>query len=460
MKTARVTIFLISAVLAAFSHPAHAAEDSARIRLVLGLDDCIRIALKAAPEMGEAQADIDQASSKFQEAASYRYPQLDLVSLFGPAPEAHSQDISPVVATDRKYSRFNQLTWFTSTSATLIQPLYTFGKISENMKAATHGIEVDRSRKQQRSNEIVLKVREYYYGLMLAREMKELVLEVQETLSKARNTAKRLLDEGSGSVEEMDIYKLDSFSAEARKYLEEAEKGEKLALSALKARLNLAQNTPLEIGDERLVIVDVDVPDFQYYVDLARARRPEYLQIAEGLKARQALVDAAKANYYPDLFMAAMLSFAYADNRDRINNPYISDQFNHFNGGVALGARWRLDFGITGAKVAGEEAQYNRLVSTKQFADANIPLQIKKYYLELKEAEQGAKASRDGYTNAKKWAITALSNFDFGIGPAKEIFEALQVYARLRASYFQSIYNYRIARSGLDYATGEPPPGN
>jgi len=457
MRTAFVSIFLVAGIIAATTHSVPAADNPPGNRLVLGLDECIRIALKAAPELGEAQADIDLTTSKLREASSHRYPQLELMTLFGPAPQANSQDISPVVETDRKYSRFNQLTWFSSTNATLIQPLYTFGKISENMKAATHGIEVDRSRKQQRSNEIVLKVREYYYGLMLAREMKELVLEVQETLNKARNTANKLLQDGSESVEEMDIYKLDSFSAEARKYLEEAEKGEKLALSALKARLNLPQDAPLEIGEERLVIVDVDVPDFQHYVELARTRRPEYLQISEGLKARQALVDAARANYYPDLFVAAMLSYAYADNRDRINNPYITDQFNHFNGGVALGARWKIDFGITGARVAGEEAQYNRLVSTKQYADTNIPLQIRKYYLELKEAEQSSKASRDGYTNAKKWAVTALSNFDFGIGPAKEIFEALQVYARLRASYFQAIYNYRIARSGLDYATGEPP---
>jgi hypothetical protein len=28
----------------------------------------------------------------------------------------------------------------------IIQPLYTFGKISENMAAAAHGIEVDRAK--------------------------------------------------------------------------------------------------------------------------------------------------------------------------------------------------------------------------------------------------------------------------------------------------------------------------
>jgi outer membrane protein TolC len=124
---------------------------------------------------------------------------------------------------------------------------------------------------------------------------------------------------------------------------------------------------------------------------------------------------------------------------------------------VALGARWKLDFGITAAKVSAERAQYNRLLATREFANANIPLQLKKYYLELKEAENSATATRSAYTNSKKWAVTALANFDFGVGPAKEIFEALQAYARMRAAFFQSLYNYRMAWANLDYATGESP---
>jgi outer membrane protein len=456
MKSSLITV-LVAGALIAPHHAVQAAENTPETRLVLGVDDCVRMALKAAPELGEAQADIELTTSKLDEAKSNRYPQLEVTSLFGPAPQARREDISPVVATDKRYSRFNQLTWFTSADATIIQPLYTFGKISENMKAATHGIEVDRSRKEQRANEIALKVREYYYGLLLAREMKELVLEVQENLSKAREKAQKLFDQGSDSVEEMDLYKLDAFSGEVAKYLEEAKKGEGLALAALKTRLGLPFGAPLEISIQRLVMVDQAIPDFETFVDKARARRPEFRQISEGIKARSALVEASRANYYPDIFLGGLFSWAYADDRDRIHNPYITDQFNHVGGGVALGARWKLDFGITGAKVSAERAQYNRLLSTKEFADANIPLQIKKYYLELKEAENSAAATKIAYTNSKKWAVTALANFDFGVGPAKEIFEALQAYARMRAAYFQSLYNYRMAWANLDYATGEPP---
>lgn len=429
----------------------HASDDTSTSVLTLSLDDCIRLALKSAPELGESQADIDLTASKLDEAKSYRYPQIEIKTMFGPAPGAHKSDL---FATDKTF-RLNELTWFASTDATLIQPLWTFGKISENMKAATHGIEVDRSRKVQRANEIALKVKEYYFGFMLAREMKELVLEVLESLDKARITAKKLLDQGSETIDEIDIYKLDAFSGEANKYLEEAKKGERLALAALKTRLGMPDAAQLEISSERLTMDEELTPEYETFVEKARIQRPEFKQITEGLKARSALVEAAKANYYPEIFLGGLVSWSYADGRDRINNPYITDQFNHIYGGVAIGARWKLDFGITGAKVANERSQYNRLLSTKEFADANIPLQIHKFYLELEEAKNSIKATKSAYSNAKKWAVTALANFDFGVGPAKEIFDALQAYSRMRAEYFQSLYNHHIAKANLDFATGE-----
>ena len=455
MKNIFISILFSGALLALLAIN-HASDEAPKSSLTLSLDECVRMALKSAPELGEAQADIDQTISKLDEAKSYRYPQLEVKTLFGPAPGARAQDLSPVVATDRQF-KFSELTWFASTDATLIQPLWTFGKISENMKAATHGIEVDRSRKEQRANEIALKVKEYYFGLMLAREMKELVLEVLESLDKARVTAQKLFEQGSDTIDEIDIYKLDAFTGEATKYLEEAKKGESLALAALKTRLGMPDTAQLEISSERLTMDGEQIPEYDTFVDKARIRRPEFKQIAEGLKARSALVEAAKANYYPDIFLGGLFSWSYADGRDRINNPYITDQFKHTYGGVALGALWKLDFGITGAKVANERSQYNRLLSTKEFADANIPLQIRKFYLELKEADNSIKATKTAYSNAKKWAVTALANFDFGVGPAKDIFEALQAYSRMRAGYFQSIYNYRIAVANLDFATGEAP---
>ncbi|HEY6873313.1 MAG TPA: TolC family protein [Geobacteraceae bacterium] len=431
------------------------AAEPAPGRLVLDLKGCLSRALERAPELGEAEADIELTASKLDEAKAYRYPQIEVLGLTGPVPQAKYS--GTFVNTTDSINQTDRWTWFARSDATLIQPLYTFGKIMENMRAATHGIEVDRAKKVQRRNEIAVKVKEYYFGLLLARELKELLLEVREDLSKAREKAQKLLDQGSANVEETDVYKLDAFTGEVDKYLEEARKGEALALAALHARLNLPADTQLDVATERLAPDEQQAAVLSVYLETSREKRPEYRQIREGLKAREALVEAARAGWYPDFFVAGYLSGAYAEKRDRVSNPWVPDEFNHWWGGVALGLKWKLDFGITQSKVAGERAQYNRLLHTRDFADENIPLQITKFYLELQEADKSIAAARNGYANAKKWAVAALANFDFGIGPAKEIFDALQEYAKMRAAYFQSIYNYNMARANLVYATGEEP---
>ena len=444
-----VTAFFL--VMCCFSKPCFA-EEPGQGKLVLGLNACIQRALAFAPELGETRADIELAASKLDEAKSNRFPRIELLNLIGPVPQARGNQVSSP-------DRISQtpLTWFDRADATIVQPLYTFGKIAESMKAAEHGIEVDRAKQEQRQNEIALKVKEYYFGLLLARELKEMVLDIQESLTKARDKARKLLKEESPNVEELDIFKLDAFAGEVDKYLEVANKGAALALSALRTQIAIPAEVEMDIETERLTADEVKVPDLPLFLEASKAKRPEYKQIKQGLRARAALVEAARAAYYPDIFLGGYLSAAYADKRDRVSNPWVPDQFNHFWAGVALGLKWNLDFGITGAKVAAERAQYNRLVATGEFAENNIPLQIKKSYLEIREAEKSIEATRFAYTNAKKWVVAAIANFDFGVGPAKEIFDALQNYARMRAEYFQSIYNFKLAQANLAYAVGEAP---
>ncbi|HEY6009148.1 MAG TPA: TolC family protein, partial [Geobacteraceae bacterium] len=233
--------------------------------------------------------------------------------------------------------------------------------------------------------------------------------------------------------------------------------GEQLGLAALKSRVGVAGDAEVDIATERLTPEEEAVPDLGAIVATARTKRPEFRQIEEGLKAREALVEAARAEYFPDVFLAAYLSGAWAEKRDRVTNPWVPDQYNHGWAGVALGVKWKLDFGITRAKVEGKRAEYSRLLNTREYAAANIPLQIKKYYLEFDEADKGIKATQQGYTNAKKWVVAAIANFDFGIGSAKEIFDALQQYAKMRSAYYQSVYNHKLARANLVYATGEEP---
>jgi len=427
-----------------------------RTLLVLELDECIRTALQTAPEISEAQADLELTSSKLQEAKAHRYPQMEVMALFGPAPGAKREDISPLITTDTSFS-FKNMTWFTSADLLITQPLWTFGKISENMKAASHGIEVDKAKKQQKANEVALEVKKYYYGVQLARAMKSVLNELQEYMTTGKQKVRELIEHEVPSGDEMDLYKIDAYAGAVNKYMEEALKGERLALAALKARMGLGDTVDVEVATERLTMDKDPETDIEAFIERARLQRPEFKQLKEGLAARTALVDAAKANYYPNLFLAGMVSWAYADKRDRIDNPYLTDPFQHAYGGVALGLKWHLDFGIIGAKVAAEQAQLNRLQNTRSYAEAYIPLQVHKAWLEMKEAEKVVTVTKDAFQSAKKWGAAALANFDFGIGNPRDVFDAVEIYGKMKADHFQAIYNYKLAKANLEYAIGEQP---
>ena len=193
MKQAVILVAMLALTISqgmAAEAPRVMAAEAPKEREALSLNDCIVSALKTAPELGEAQADISLAISRLNEAKAYRYPQIEILGLVGPVPQAMGNQVySP-----DSISQTSRWTWFQRADATIIQPLYTFGKISENMEAAEHGIVADMAKKEQTRNEVVLKVKEYYYGLLLARELKEVVLDVKEILADAGNKAARLLD--------------------------------------------------------------------------------------------------------------------------------------------------------------------------------------------------------------------------------------------------------------------------
>lgn len=454
MQLVRSTLAVGFAAL--FSASTALAGSPGHTTLVLDLDECIRSALQTSPEIGEAQADLAFTSSKLEEAKSYRYPQINIMSLFGPAPGAKQNDISPYVKTDKAFS-IRDLTWFTSADVMITQPLWTFGKISENMKAATHGMEVDKSRKRQKANEVALEVKKYYYGVLLARELQNVLAELQLYMLQGKQKVQQMIDNESASGDPMDLFKIDAYSGAVNKYMEEAIKGEKLALAALKARLTLGDTVDVNVAAERLEMPREQTPELSAVVERARTQRPEFRQLAEGTAARTALVEAARSNYYPDVFLAGIFSWAYADDRERIKNPYISDTFNHAYGGVALGIKWKLDFGITGAKVAAEQAQLNRLSSTKRYADSYIPLQVQKAWLEMQEQQKNVSITQHAYQSARKWGAAALANFDFGVGNPRDVFDAVEVYGKMKAAHYQAIYDYLMAKANLDYAMGEHP---
>jgi outer membrane protein TolC len=126
-------------ILMTLSAGAMAAEKPAEKPTVpeFTLPKLISMALKFSPEVKTSQSEVAIAEAKEAEVHGYKFPQFDSTVIGGPAPTAREPEIrgNSIFYPDTK-SSLNGLTIFGQLNFSLVQPLYTFGKIAHREKAA------------------------------------------------------------------------------------------------------------------------------------------------------------------------------------------------------------------------------------------------------------------------------------------------------------------------------------
>lgn len=438
--------FLIITFIVLFSTVCFA-ED----RVVLDLKGCIERAVKFHPELGEYKQDIEIYKAKLLQAQSASFPQIELMALGGPSPKAEKDAISPEIKTDVKSTTINGV--FGMITMQVLQPIYTFGKISGYRTAAEGGIKVSEAELEKKRSEIILKTKELYWSLSMIRDLRNLANEIKDELEKAIKRTEEDLKKDIPSADELTLYKLKTYLGEVKRNLNEIDKNESIIIEVLKFMTGVPQNTKLEIITEPLKYEEV-VFNPDELISKAFQLRPEMIQIREGLKARQALIDVEKSNLYPQLFFLVKGSLAGATNRDRIHNPYIYDPLNDSMLAAVLGMKLNIDFGITKGKIREAEIEYQKVLEKKKLAESGIPVQIMKAYYELLEATKSARDMDEAYKNAKKWLVTADANIDMGVGETKDLADAVLAYATTRVNYLKALYNQKMAIANLLQASG------
>ncbi len=427
-------------------------------KLVLKVEEAVKRALKVNDELKEAFAGVDVSRGKQAQAEAAKWAQLEANIFAGPSPVSELTKDGSTDGTIQSTSRVDDPVIngvFGRAQILLVQPLYTFGKITAFREAAGLGVQVSEAGVDKKASEVVLQVQQFYYGALLAGDVFGFLDGLREELERALRKAERQVEAGSPAATLSDVYQLRAFLAQAQTKMAEAETGRKLARDAIRAALKLEQGVDFELADKALEPAKVDIKAFEAYVQTARELRPEFVQLRHGIKAREALVQAAVADQYPIVYAAAVADIAQSTNRDESEIPIITDPLQHSQGGVILGLRWHFDFGITRGRIDEARAEQTKLIHKQDFADVGIPLQVRKAYLDLENAQQAIVTTEQAYRNARRWLVSAAANFDLGIGDVRELTDAFVSYSLFRVDNFRAIYNQRIALANLTFATGE-----
>ena len=423
---------------------------------VLTLKELINLALKFSPEVKATKSEVSLATEQKNEAHGYRWPQFDAVATGGVVPNASRGEIRQVGEGKTLFyrdpkSKLHGMNVFGNLTFALSQPLYTFGKIAFREEAAARNIRVKEAGVDAKKGEVILQVSEAYYGLILADQGKEAVQDARTYLNDTRERITRLLRINSPNVKESDRYRLASYEGALEKFAAEADEGSKVAYQALKALTGAEQDfrVPRELPTPTAPPSGLD-----YYVRQAVELRPEFTQLKEGLVARQLLVDAAKADRYPSFFLAVVGQVAGAPGRDYNPDPYVYDFFNDNGAMPVVGAKWHFDFGILKAKIGQARAELDQLRHTEKTALIGIPVEVAKDYGKVQENYKASVGMEKAYVNARRWLVTAFSNFDMGLGKLDDIFLAFERYGSFRGDYLMALYQYNLAVAKLDKSSG------
>ncbi|MEJ2726293.1 MAG: TolC family protein, partial [Deltaproteobacteria bacterium] len=215
-----------------------------------------------------------------------------------------------------------------------------------------------------------------------------------------------------------------------------------------------APEAEFEVVEKDQSIENEELNRMEAYVQEALSERPELKQIQEALEAQQFQVKAAQSDLYPSFFVSMVGSAAGAPGRDRFENPYIPDEFNHAWASLVAGVRWEFGFGIKKARIEEAMAEYEKLLHTREAAEMNIPIQVAKAYQDILEWKEAASAYHEAAVASRKWVFSAFANFDMGIGTADNMLWAIEKYGHNQGEYLEALFNYHTSLAELEYATG------
>ena len=427
-------------------------------KLVLSLKKCEELAFKNNQKIQDAQLSLKVSEAKRIQASHAKIlPKFQVRNVWGPSPIAEGE-LDPtggyVISEDVTTSIPEDLRYFTQVDLDLIQPIYTFGKLSWLSIAAEFGVEAGQAGLEKSKEDVRLEVRRLYWALLLGRELLAVIEDTRKEMNQAESKIQELLDEGAEEVSQIDLFKLQIAQYEVNKRNRETLDKIELTKSALRITLGLSENTDYDIETEYLDPLETDLDSLSVYTATALQNRPELAQLRAGVGARRALVGVSKSDYYPQFFLGGQIKYNFAKDRFDPKGHFIYNPTNFFRPGIVVGLNWNLNFVQTRDRIRLAQAEYTKLSQKEEPLISGIKLEVKKAYLEVTQAGTNFRESRKALRASDNWLRSESMAWDIGVGEVKDLIDAFKANGSMQAAHLENIFKYNVALAKLSKASG------
>lgn len=411
----------------------------------LSIDQAIAMARETAPQLRRLESLREAARAGVDGAEAARMPRVDLTAAY-----SHNSDVpelSTFIPEQGIVTIFPNLPDKAQSAATVQLPLYTGGRISSTIDAATSRLDAAGSDVLAADRDLVLETRSTFWGLVTAKERERVVAASLASYDQHLVDARNRLELGFTARNELLAVEAERKRAELQVIA--ARNTVELVEANLRRLTGLTSGTRIEprvedsgSGHER--------DDIEALVELAFAERPELAALRARASAADEAADATGAGRRPQVGLSA--SYEYSN-----PNPKILPLEGEWNDtwSVGVGVSWNVfDGGQRSAAEAEARANANAIREQLRDVEERIRLEVTQSVLELANARAATSVARAGLEAATENERVTRDRYREGVSPSSELLDAEAITLRAGLDVAEAESAVRIAIARVERAVG------
>jgi len=399
---------------------------------ILTLEEVVRIALENHSSIKSAEFQIKaQDAVMHQQMAAY-YPTINYNNFY-----RTSNTISTAVNSARGFDTVGS-------TANVSMTLYNFGKREGSVQSARDTLEATQHAYNVTSNNIVLSVKQAYYGVLQANAL----LKVNEDTVKSREETLR---QTQGFYDVGTKPKSDVTQAEANLYIAQA--------SLITARSNVdvawsALINAMGVDDyaRQPLAEELELTPFPMSLEQAKetafATRPELRQFDALLKAQDELIAVARRNHLPDILFTSSYGRQNSDGTNRLF-PLQPSWLVQVNLNIPIFNGFQTTYQVQQALFTYYSIKEQQRVERQQVA-----LQVEQNYFNLAGTRDAVRANEAAVKAAQENLDLHVGRYQVGYAPIVEVTDAQTTLTTAQTNYVNALISYKLAVAQLVNAIG------
>jgi outer membrane protein TolC len=422
-----------------------AAPGFSQEKLVLTLDDCLRLALAGNPFVLATKEKEAAAAAQVRDAASRFFPSVN-----GQGSDILDKKVFtlefpsfvPGEPPQRVEFDFTKTYQFTLAFS---MPVFTGGRLVSGFKQANYNLKATREIIRQSQQETVFNVKKAFYGYLLARDFSAVAGEAVALAGKHAANVKNLYDAGLAS--KFDLLRSEVQVANLKPQLIRARNSLELAELALKNLLGLDLARPVEVrGELGVVPLGLDVEEA---VVRALRQRPELSQLDFQRRMAAEMVKIARGSGLPSVAIGGAYNF-WSNNFNFRNKNWESYYTISLNLNIPI-----FNGFASNAQVGQAKAVLRELELTGKGLVETIKLEVRQAVLNYGQAKESLASQERNVEEAAEAVRIAELNFGEGLATGLDVSTAQVALSQAKTNRSQALYDCVVSLAQLEKAFGE-----